>query len=174
MPTGAQEAGKVRLERRHGKSKVSASSECSRVHPLPGARSCLALISTFTPALSALVPPPHPGPGARSCLALISTSAPARSALLPPPHPGPGARSCLALIATSGEGCVQPCPASSTAQVPTWKCTVKIAPLAFGNMNSTCSIIVNSRSSQLSALLHAAARWRFLAAGSRADPHTPT
>jgi hypothetical protein len=88
MPTGAQEAGKVRLESmRHG--KMSASSECSRVHPPPGVR---------------------------SCLALISTSAPARSALLPPPHPGPGARSCLAFIATSGEGCVQPCP-SSSAQV---------------------------------------------------------
>ena len=85
MPTGAQEAGKVRLESmRHG--KMSASSECSRVHPPPGVR---------------------------SCLALISTSAPARSALLPPPHPGAGARSCLALIATSGEGYVQPCPSSS-------------------------------------------------------------
>ena len=59
-------------------------------------------------------------------------------------------------------------------QVLKCKCTVKIAPLAFGNMNSTCSIIVNPRSSQLSALLHAVARWRFLAAGSRADPHTPT
>jgi hypothetical protein len=87
-PTGTQEEGKVRSKSlSHG--EVSASSECSGVHPPPGAR---------------------------SCLALISTSAPAWSTLLPLPHPGPGARSCLALIATSGEGCVQPCPPSN-AQV---------------------------------------------------------